>query len=102
MKTRQRSMRARLRVALAAAALSLAPPLFAQGKRPGSPETELPAGITRLTGFGERAAWSPDDRRVAFIGNSVGDAFEIDLGTRMTPLLTGNFSHLGFPRAHIL
>jgi len=89
-------------VLLVLAALPLAPLLSAQGKKPGSPETSLPAGITRLTGFGERAAWSPDDRRVAFMGKSFGDAFEIDLGTRMTRLLTGHFPHPGFLRVQYL
>jgi Tol biopolymer transport system component len=89
-------------VLLVLAALLLAPLLSAQGKKPGSPETSLPPGITRLTGFGERAAWSPDDRRVAFMGKSFGDAFEIDLGTRMTRLLTGHFPHPGFLRVQYL
>ena len=89
-------------VLLVLAALLLASLLSAQGKKPGSPETSLPPGITRLTGFGERAAWSPDDRRVAFMGKSFGDAFEIDLGTRMTRLLTGHFPHPGFLRVQYL
>src|SRR5262249_42264202 len=55
-----------------------------------------------LTGFGERAAWSPDDRRVAFMGKSFGDAFEIDLETRLTRLLTGHFPHAGFLRVQYL
>jgi len=86
----------------AAAVLILTPPLSAQGKKAGSPETEPPPSITRLTGFGERAAWSPDDRRVAFMGKSFGDAFEIDLATRMTRLLTGHFVHRGFLRVQYL
>ena len=86
----------------AAAALVLAPSLSAQAKKSGSPETELPPSITRLTGFGERAAWSPDDRRVAFMGKSFGDAFEIDLASRMTRLLTGHFPHRGFLRVQYL
>ncbi len=68
----------------------------------GNPETELPANITRLTGFGERAAWSPDDRRVALMSKSFGDAFEIDLQTRMIRLLTGHFLHAGFLRVQYL
>jgi len=68
----------------------------------GNPETELPPNIARLTGFGERAAWSPDDKRVAFMSKSFGDAFEIDLGTRMIRLLTGHFVHPGFLRVQYL
>jgi Tol biopolymer transport system component len=68
----------------------------------GNPETELPANIARLTGFGERASWSPDDKRIAFMSKSFGDAFEIDLGTRMIRLLTGHFVHPGFLRVQYL
>ncbi|PYQ08564.1 MAG: hypothetical protein DMF83_06220 [Acidobacteria bacterium] len=55
-----------------------------------------------LTGFGERAAWSPDDQRIAFMSKSFGDAFEIDLGTRTIRLLTGHFVHPGFLRVQYL
>ena len=89
---------------LAAAAWSLAAvaTLSAQSKRAGNPERELPANIVQLTGFGERASWSPDDKRIAFMGKSFGDAFEIDLATRMTRLLTGHFVHPGFLRVQYL
>jgi len=73
-----------------------------QPGKPGNPEENPPAGITRLTGFGERAVWSPDGKRIAFMGKSFGDAFEIDLRTRMTRLLTGHFVHPGFLRVHYL
>jgi Tol biopolymer transport system component len=82
--------------------LSLALPLGAQTKRAGSPERELPPEITQVTGFGERASWSPDDKRIAFMGKSFGDAFEIDLTTRLTRLLTGHFQHQGFLRVQYL
>ena len=68
----------------------------------GSPEEHLPAQITQLTGFGERAVWSPDGTRIAFMSKSFGDAFEIDLGTKLTRLLTGHFRHAGFLRVHYL
>jgi Tol biopolymer transport system component len=70
--------------------------------RAGSPEQHLPPNITQLTGFGERAVWSPDGKRIAFMGKSFGDAFEIDLKTRLTRLLTGHFRHAGFLRVHYL
>ena len=41
-------------------------PLHAQTGKPGNPEKELPPEITQLTGFGERAAWSPEGKRIAF------------------------------------
>jgi dipeptidyl aminopeptidase/acylaminoacyl peptidase len=74
----------------------------AQAKRAGTPEDHLPPQITRLTGFGERAVWSPDGKRIAFMSKSFGDAFEIDLTTRLTRLLTGHFRHAGFLRVHYL
>jgi Tol biopolymer transport system component len=75
---------------------------LAQVRKPGSPEKELPPNITQLTGFGERAAWSPDGKRIAFMGRSFGDAFEIDLETKLTRLLTGHFQHAGFLRVQYL
>jgi Tol biopolymer transport system component len=74
----------------------------AEAKKPGSPETQLPAHIVRITGFGERAAWSPDDKRIAFMSKSFGDAFEIDLETKLVRLLTGHFTHPGFLRVQYL
>src|SRR5438034_4609204 len=78
-------------VGLAAVLLGVGSPLRAQTKRTGSPEQQLPREITRLTGFGERAAWSPDDKHIAFMGKSFGDAFEFDLTTGLTRLVTGHF-----------
>lgn len=74
----------------------------AQPRLTGSPEDHLPPRITQLTGFGERAVWSPDGTRIAFMSKSFGDAFEIDLKTRLTRLLTGHFRHAGFLRVHYL
>ncbi|HEU4388104.1 MAG TPA: hypothetical protein VFV34_09925 [Blastocatellia bacterium] len=92
-----------LRAEIAVLLLSLyASPCFAQGKRSGNPEQNLPANITQLTAFGERAVWSPDGSRIAFMSKSYGDAFEIDLRTRLTRLLTGHFHHEGFLRVHYL
>jgi Tol biopolymer transport system component len=83
-------------------ALSLPPPGLGQTKKGGDPEKNPPPGITRLTGFGERAAWSPDGKRIAFMSKSFGDAFEIDLETKMIRLLTGHFLHKGFLRVQYL
>lgn len=89
-------------VAAAVLALSFAHVAGAQTFRQGSPERHLPAHITQLTGFGERAVWSPDGKRIAFMSKSFGDAFEIDVATRITRLLTGHFRHAGFLRVHYL
>ena len=85
--------------ACVAAASSIAQ---AQTFRQGAPEQHLPPQITQLTGFGERAVWSPDGKRIAFMSKSFGDAFEVDLNTRLTKLLTGHFRHAGFLRVHYL
>ncbi|MEO6526584.1 MAG: hypothetical protein ABIP93_08170 [Gemmatimonadaceae bacterium] len=87
---------------IAAAMMVSAAPLCAQRRSTGNPEEHLPAHITQLTGFGERAVWSPDGRRIAFMAKSFGDAFEIDLRTKLTRLLTGHFRHAGFLRVHYL
>ncbi|HJQ25735.1 MAG TPA: hypothetical protein VKA60_17580 [Blastocatellia bacterium] len=75
---------------------------FGQAKKPGNPEEHLPKHIVQLTAFGERAAWSPDGKHLAFMGKSFGDAFEIDLRSRLIRLLTGHFHHEGFLRVHYL
>src|SRR5262245_42395423 len=73
-----------------------------QSKKNGNPENSLPPNITQLTGFGERASWSPDGKRIAFMEKSFKDAFEIDLSTKLTRLLTGHFYHEGFLRIQYL
>ncbi|HKA19162.1 MAG TPA: hypothetical protein VKN18_12810 [Blastocatellia bacterium] len=75
---------------------------FGQAKKSGSPEENLPKDIVQLTAFGERAVWAPDGKRIAFMEKSFGDAFEIDLNTRLIRLLTGHFRHEGFLRIHYL
>jgi hypothetical protein len=67
------------------------------GPRP-TPFTEA----TRLSAFGERPAYSPDGKRIAFIGKSYGDAFEIELATGRVRNLTVNFPHQGFLRVQYL
>ena len=59
-----------------------------QGQKSGSPEEDLPPNVTQLTGFGERASWSPDGRRIAFMSRSFGDAFVVDVATKVIRLLT--------------
>jgi len=75
--------------------------LAAQGQNTGSPEEQLPPTITQLTAFGERASWSPDGRRIAFMSKSFGDAFVADLSTKMIRLLT-HYPNPGFLRVQYL
>jgi Tol biopolymer transport system component len=76
-------------------------PLASQTRRPGAPEDHLPPNISRLTWFGERASWSPDGSRLAFMEKSFGDAYEIELKTRAIRLLT-HYPHPGFLRVQFL
>jgi hypothetical protein len=59
----------RLYVTPALLATSIATMAFlaAQDRKTGGPEDHLPANITQLTAFGERASWSPDGQRIAFM-----------------------------------
>jgi Tol biopolymer transport system component len=72
-----------------------------QGLKTGSPEEPLPRNITRLTHFGERASWSPDGKRIAFMEKSFGDAYEVDASTKVIRLLT-HYAHPGFLRVQFL
>jgi Tol biopolymer transport system component len=72
-----------------------------QGLKTGSPEEQLPRNITRMTHFGERASWSPDGKRIAFMEKSFGDAYEVDASTKVITLLT-HYAHPGFLRVQFL
>ena len=90
------------RIATAIAAVLAAVSLHAgQGTKQGSPEASLPPNIVRLTHFGERASWSPDGNRIAFMEKSFGDAYEVDAATRVIRLLT-HYAHPGFLRVQFL
>jgi hypothetical protein len=81
------------------AVLLLTFPLFVLAQRkPGSPLDHLPKNIEILTHFGERADISPDNQRVAFMAKSFGDAFVIDLQTRVIRCLTCNVPGAAFLR----
>lgn len=64
----------------------------------GDPLDHLPPNIEVLTHFGERADISPDNRRVAFMTKSFGDAMLIDLKTRVITCLTCNVPGAAFLR----
>jgi hypothetical protein len=72
------------------------------GSRPGNPLYDMPPGQTLLSAFGERPVFSPDGRKVAFIGKSYGDAYEMDLATGAIRNLTAHAPHEGFLRVHYL
>ena len=72
------------------------------GSDKGNPLYEMPPGQTLISAFGERPVFSPDGRKLAFIGQSYGDAFEFDLATGITRNLTAHAPHKGFLRVHYL
>ena len=97
-----RPLASRLALRALVCAVIVPGPTYAQLRRSGSPEDHLPPNETQLAAFGERPAWSPDGGRIAFIGKSFGDAFEIDLRTRLVHLLSGHFKHAGLLRIQYL
>lgn len=68
---------------------------------PGSPPKEWHDAV-RISSFGERPAFSPDGTRVAFIGKSFGDAYEIELRTGKIRNLTSHTPHQGVMRVQYL
>jgi hypothetical protein len=62
----------------------------AEKRKTGSPLDHLPSNIEVLTYFGERADFSPDNQRIAFMAKSFGDAMVLDLKTRQIRCLTCN------------
>lgn len=77
--------------------LSISVQALAQRKT-GNPLEHLPPGMEVLTHFGERADFSPDNQRIAFMDKSFGDAFVVDLGTRVIRCLTCNVPGAAFLR----
>ena len=81
--------------------LALSVLLFLSGpaeRKRENPLEHLPQNIEVLTHFGERADISPDNRRVAFMDKSFGDAMLIDLKTRVITCLTCNVPGAAFLR----
>lgn len=59
-------------------------------RQPGNPLEHLPKNIRQLTHFGERADFSPDNKHIAFMAKSFGDAMVYDLETNTIRCLTCN------------
>jgi tricorn protease-like protein len=78
-------------------ALLLAIPALGQ-KKSGSPLDHLPNNMEVLTYFGERADFSPDNKNIAFMDKSFGDAFVMDLATRHIHCLTCSIPGASFLR----
>jgi hypothetical protein len=67
-------------------------------RQSGSPLAHLPRNMEIITHFGERADFSPDNERIAFMAKSFGDAFVIDLRTRIVRCLTCSVPGAAFLR----
>jgi hypothetical protein len=74
-----------------------------KGTRTGSPLDDLPAGVTALTDFGQRPAWSPDGETIAFLDDSpLGAVWTVDVDSGDIRNLTESFDRRGFSRAYYL
>jgi hypothetical protein len=89
-----------LAVALGGAAFAIASaPLAAAQPEP----RELTVDDAKLLSpFGGRAAFSPDGKRVAFVGKTYGDAYEIEIATGKVRNLTRDIPHQGIMRIQYL
>lgn len=87
--------------------ITLAAAIGGLGAAPGA--AALPAGqplsvdqAVLLSALGERPSFSPDGRRIAFIGKANGDAYEIELATGKVRNLSRDVPHQGVLRVQYL
>ncbi len=78
------------------------PAKFQIGGKDGSPLDHLPPNMRVISAFGERPVISPNGKKIAFIGQTLGDAFEYDIATGETRNLTSHMPHKGWMRIHYL
>src|SRR5439155_11037787 len=88
-----------LLTAVAIAALIRFPVAAAESKAGENPAEHLPAHISQVASFGERADWSHDGKKILFLSKTFGDAMEIDLATKRIRNLTAHYPHQGYTRA---
>lgn len=74
---------------------------WASQKAGRSPLDELPAHIKQVTHFGERADRSHDGKKILFLEKTFGDAYEIELATRIIRPVTHHYFHEGYTRASV-
>ncbi len=67
--------------------------------RKGSPADHLPPWITRMTHFGQRADWSLDGKKILFLEKTFGQAFTVDMDTKVIRPVTLNYFNAGYTRA---
>lgn len=66
---------------------------------PDDPAANLPAHITRLTQFGQRADWSSDGTRILFLARTFGDVYQVEVATGIITPVTHHYYHEGYVRA---
>ncbi|CAN7581995.1 hypothetical protein LJR219_004287 [Phenylobacterium sp. LjRoot219] len=89
-----------LAIAFACSALGAALPVPAWTQ--SIPRESKAEEAIRLSAFGGRAAFSPDGGRIAFVGKSYGDAYEIEIATGQVRNLTRHLPHQGVMRIQYL
>lgn len=67
--------------------------------RTGAPADHLPSWITRMTYFGQRADWSLDGEKVLFLEKTFGQAFTVDMDTRIIRPVTLHYFNADYTRA---
>ncbi len=72
------------------------------GTKAGDPLFDLPSNMRVLSAFGERANWSPDGKKIAFVGKAYGDAYEYELATGKIRNITAHAPNNGFLRVQYL
>jgi hypothetical protein len=76
--------------------------LFLAAAPPPAPAPKHIEDAVRLSWFGERPAFSPDGKRIAFIGKTFGDAYELEISTGRVRNLTAHLPHAGILRVQYL
>lgn len=93
-------MKSLSRLLLIFAALGATCALYGATPRGGeNPADHLPPHIRRVSGFGERADWSHDGKKILFLSKTYGDAMELDLATNTIRNRTAHYPHHGYTRA---
>jgi hypothetical protein len=96
------TMKAKVRIWVLASAFAAITALPALGAPPKGAAPRQWDEASYLSWFGERPAFSPDGKRVAFVGKQFGDAYEVDIATRKVRSLTGHLPHQGIVRVQYL
>ena len=82
--------------------MTICSPAVATGEGQTDRQVHTIEDAVLLSAFGERPAFSPTGDRIAFVGKTFGDAYEIDLKTGSIRNLTGNIPHEGVLRIQYL